>query len=317
VAKAPIAAATQPAPAAVPEPERYRQLRLTARLRQLLECLREAATLRGLGQPLLQGAVVGLVVGAVVGYVLGGALFEVLRRYANVRQGMAEDVGGLVGVLIGLGACGAILWLRWRFWRKARQEAEQALVAKIEEVLQEFPQECQVWGGVTALRDLDIMKAVVGDPGQNSDHYRKVRLVTRLRQVLDCLGAVAYNRPSFYPIGQGAFLGLIVGSGLGYLLGALLADFLWHYAIVARGIAEDVGILVGVLIGLGTCGALFWGRLLLWRKARLEADKDLAARIDQVLEEFPQESQQWGGRGALREREIVQELLRDLKGPRP
>jgi hypothetical protein len=72
-------------------------------------------------------------------------------------------------------------------------------------------------------------------------------------------------------------------------------------------------VLIGALIGLGTCGANLWLRLHFWRKERVQAEHALATKIDEVLQEFPQESQQWGGRGALREREIVQELLRDLE----
>jgi hypothetical protein len=48
---------------------------------------------------------------------------------------------------------------------KVRHKAKAALKAKIEALLKEFPQECQTWGGQSALAHHETMKALLNEGG--------------------------------------------------------------------------------------------------------------------------------------------------------
>jgi hypothetical protein len=73
---------------------------------------------------------------------------------------------------------------------------------------------------------------------------------------------------------------------------------------------------LGVVGGLGLFVTAFWLRIRVWRKARARAEKDLAAKIDELLAEFPSECQTWGGRTALQEPDVVREVIRELEAVR-
>jgi hypothetical protein len=70
------------------------------------------------------------------------------------------------------------------------------------------------------------------------------------------------------------------------------------------------------LFGLATLGLCIRWRLRLWRKVRTRVEQDLAAKIDGVVAEFPQEVQNLGGPSVLRERSILRELVRELEAVR-
>jgi hypothetical protein len=96
----------------------------------------------------------GILLGLVVGFMAVCALLAGPLKFAG-------SVGVSVGGLGGLGIGGLLVWLRLRFWRKAQARADQDLAAKAEALLTEFPQECQAWGGLTALRDPDLVKEMI------------------------------------------------------------------------------------------------------------------------------------------------------------
>jgi serine/threonine protein kinase len=319
------------APAAEQESERYRRLRLVTRVSQLLECLRKVVRLRGLFWPLLQGVVLGLVVGGALGGPLGGGTYAALQpssRYGSAeywaQEHRATATGLILGLLSGFVLCGTMIWLRLRFLAKARVQAERDLAAKIDELMSEFPRECETWGGPSTMRDLDIMAELVRDPAQDSDHYKRTRLLTRVRQLLACLQTVERRRRSFWPIFQGIILGLAVGGATGPPLGAATyalcrpssAPYGSAEYWVSEHRATTTAVVVALLIGFTMCGIVFWLRLRFWRQAQVQAERDLTARIDDLLTEFPRECEKWGGRPVLKEPQIVQEVLHDLEGPR-
>ena len=45
----------------------------------------------------------------------------------------------------------------------------------------------------------------------------------------------------------------------------------------------------------------------------LQAKQALAAKIDELVAEFPQEVQSWGGPSVLRDEDLVRELLNQLE----
>jgi hypothetical protein len=77
---------------------------------------------------------------------------------------------------------------------------------------------------------------------------------------------------------------------------------------------ETVGAWLGVLGGLGVGGLMVWLRRRYWWKAQARADQDLAAKAKALLAEFPQECQAWGGPPALRDPDIVKEMMRAVEG---
>jgi hypothetical protein len=77
------------------------------------------------------------------------------------RRNRVEVLASVIGVLSGGALLGTCLWLLLGRWHKARGRAEQERDAKIEELLAEFPKECQAWGGPSALRDAELVQEVV------------------------------------------------------------------------------------------------------------------------------------------------------------
>jgi hypothetical protein len=65
---------------------------------------------------------------------------------------------GPIGVLGTVANVGVSAWLGFRW---GRRKAEHALEAKSEELLAEFPQECQTWRGRAALADQEILQGVL------------------------------------------------------------------------------------------------------------------------------------------------------------
>jgi hypothetical protein len=51
------------------------------------------------------------------------------------------------------------------------------------------------------------------------------------------------------------------------------------------------------------------------RKGRAKAAQKIAAGIEELAAEFPQEVQSWGGAAVLRDKDIVREVLRQLETP--
>jgi hypothetical protein len=129
-----------------------------------------------------------------------------------------------------------------------------------------------------------------------------------MRQLLACHKAIAWLRQTWLAALLGLALGLILGAIGGSLLGGLI------YA-VSR--ADAVGVVVGWASGLGLCGVVLRWWLRAWQRGRALAERDCAAKVKEVLAEFPEEAQAFGGAAALRDREIVQELVRDLEASRP
>jgi hypothetical protein len=80
--------------------------------------------------------------------------------------------------------------------------------------------------------------------------------------------------------------------------------------------ARNTGITSGLAAGAGvlvlSIALAVWLR---WR-AGARAKRALAARIDELVAEFPQEVSCLGGPSALRDRAIVRQLLRDLEAQR-
>jgi serine/threonine protein kinase len=128
---------------------------------------------------------------------------------------------------------------------------------------------------------------------QESDRSRRLRAVTRLRQVLVCHEQVVAPLV-LWPVVLAVFLGLFLG----------LAVF---------GLFSKLSWLVGLVSALSILVGLVWVGLWLRWRPRTQGKRTLAARIDQLLAEFPQECQTWGGRAVLTDRDMVQAILRELE----
>jgi serine/threonine protein kinase len=135
-----------------------------------------------------------------------------------------------------------------------------------------------------------------------SERSRHLRFITGMRQLRGRHQAVAWYREPFAPVLQGILLGLLLASAGGFAGGLVLGG-------------ASLGILFGFLGGLGLWGTVYWLRLRARDKDSARAEQNLAARIEQLLSEFPQECQTWGGGAALADRAVVELILRELEGP--
>jgi hypothetical protein len=147
-----------------------------------------------------------------------------------------------------------------------------------------------------------------------SEHTPQRHFVTMLRQLLERHEMVARIRGLFWPFVQGLILGVICALAIGPLLG-LFAFALCKGFDLGPGEADVIVPTCGIVGGLALWGSIIWLHLRSRWKAQARAKHDLAAKIDQLLAALPQECQVWGGRAALANRAIVQEILRDLKPP--
>jgi serine/threonine protein kinase len=80
--------------------------------------------------------------------------------------------------------------------------------------------------------------------------------------------------------------------------------------------AENIGLISGFGTAAGVLALAISFAVWLRRKALTRAKQALAARIDELVAEFPQEVSSLGGPSALRDRVIVRELLRELEAQR-
>ena len=89
----------------------------------------------------------------------GGELHQFYQRETENYKALATVLAVFVGLTFG----SAAIWLRMRLWRKSVVRAELNLSIKIEELQAEFFQECQMWGGLSALRDRDLVRDLFAD----------------------------------------------------------------------------------------------------------------------------------------------------------
>jgi serine/threonine protein kinase len=139
------------------ESARFRQLRFVTGMRQLLERHEMADSASGLHWPVVQGIVLGGLTGYLVGGGLGSLLYHVLFQWLGEGSENAGLIAISGGVIVGLACWIAVIWLRLRLHWKAIRDC----VAKIDQMLTMFPQECQTWGGRAALADRETVKVIL------------------------------------------------------------------------------------------------------------------------------------------------------------
>jgi serine/threonine protein kinase len=136
-----------------PESERVRRLRFVSCLRQLMGCHEQVARTRGTGGCL--SALYCIVVLA-LGLVAVGLGTELHDRVHNTVLGGVFVVAGLVGP-----AYMIVLW--FHLGKKYLDTAKRRRTARIDSLLAEFPQECQVWGGRAALTGRAMVQEILRD----------------------------------------------------------------------------------------------------------------------------------------------------------
>src|SRR5262249_34783936 len=80
--------------------------------------------------------------------------------------------------------------------------------------------------------------------------------------------------------------------------------------------ATTKGLVTGFLVGPLVCAAVLWLRVILRRRSLAAAEKALAAKIEEIQAEFPEQCRAWGGAAGLREPDLVNEVLRDMEARR-
>jgi hypothetical protein len=133
---------------------------------------------------------------------------------------------------------------------------------------------------------------------QEPERFRRIRLARSVQQLQAChTAAVASLGSASAQFWAGAAAGFVVPLMCYLMLCPLWSDL--HIGIKEGLIASGI---IGLVAGLG--GVVHW-RGLPKRKA------DLEAKIEEMLREFPQECKAWGGVAALRDADIVREIVRD------
>jgi serine/threonine protein kinase len=164
-----------------------------------------------------------------------------------------------------------------------------------------FPASTRMTAGAPTLPPLPAA------PAPESQRFRHIRLVTRLRQLLDCHQAVTRRPQILEDPGVGCAWAFWLGIA-GFFVGILAA--------ASMKLLDSGGAVLAPVFSLSLPGGFFWLRLRWWYKARARARQDLSAKIDEVVAEFPQEVQALGGPAVLREPAILQELVLALEAPR-
>ena len=309
-------------PPSAPEDERSQEFRFRTRLRQLRQCHVTVAWWRNdifwlivLASPLL-GVVLGSWVGLAV-YIGVDKLFKPPQvshpswnldtRFRDRLEGgetvpshpswNLDTLSKGIGITCGLIVLGACIWLGVKLLRRGQKRVAAALAAKVEELLTEFPEECQTWGGRAALADgeslQEIIRNLAARSTMESEGSRWLRFLALMRQLEKCHEAVLH-----------AGCGPVCVSVLLGLPGA---------ALVYNNNFSNLGpMLTGVFL---LAGAVLLG-IRQYPKARPRAEAALAAKVEELLTEFPEECQTWGGRAALTDRDILKAVLRRMEAPR-
>src|SRR5262249_23117064 len=137
----------RPSAVSAQETERFLRRRLFTRLKQLRDCHRNAAGWRDtIGLLFLLPPLVGA-----LGIPVGSAISREFDDWTGIAA----------GVVTGLGLATTAVWLCWWWGRKVQLRAQHQLAAKIDELLTEFPHECQAWGGASVLRDRELVEALL------------------------------------------------------------------------------------------------------------------------------------------------------------
>jgi serine/threonine protein kinase len=284
---------------------------LLARLRQLPEY--HQAVLRpqlSLGQ-IAMAIPVGLLAGLLGAYLIGGAAFVILQQIGAAPAGVAAPIATTLGLPVGICLLIGAIWLWLRIsWHNARESAVRQRDTMITELAAAFPQEVASWGGPAVLRDPKAVREVLQQLEASSREGSQTRLpaageqvksrfALRLGQLLERHDALAAARH------RGNWIvatWALVGTTPAVILGLAASD---------HNRQNEVGLLAGLVIE----GAFILLGLGLRRKAVAQAETALAGRIEALLTEFPHECQTWGGRAALADREMVDEILRELDWP--
>jgi serine/threonine protein kinase/predicted lipid-binding transport protein (Tim44 family) len=220
---------------------------------------------------------------------------ETIKQCIGLLKRRPENASKLLGVLRGLTAPGATL----------QTDAAQVKTAENE------PPE------VFPLEPLPAPRAPAPiQPGPESERFRHLGLVTRVKQLQKCHQDLARLPGKESSVGTGIILGLfggipggVVGGGVTY---ALLEK---EFGNIALTTVEGIAAVVGFLIGIAILGTSIWLSWHFWRKARAQANQKLAAKIDELVADFPQEVHALGGSTILRDEGAVRELLRHLEAP--
>jgi serine/threonine protein kinase len=144
-------------------------------------------------------------------------------------------------------------------------------------------------------------------PTAASERSRQIRFVLGLRELV--------KRHQMHASMSGMFPALVILMGLGVpagiFVGGMLSVRLGVQGWTGSG-ADSTELARAVIGGLLTCCTILslgiWGHWTI----RARAERDLVAKIDEMLTALPQECQTWGGQAALADREMVKEILREL-----
>jgi hypothetical protein len=214
------------------------------------------------------------------------AQIELIKQCVGLLKRRPENAGKLLEMLRGLGGTGTT----------PATDAGQSQAAVLEALPASLP-------------------ALASSSTPGSDRARRIRWVTRMRQLSKCHRRVAHFP---YTGVWKQFLWVIGGLGLGAVVGGLAGEGLSTFKLRTWGwYNQPLGVLAGLVSGLAVLGVFL--RMGSWFRRRHldQIEQALAAKIDQVLAEFPQECQTWGGRAALADKDIVEEILRELEAPQP
>ncbi len=148
-------------PQSTQESYEFRYFRFSTALRKLQECHRAVTAQRAATPPVVEDARYIVLVLPAMGICasLGGAF--VYETTSGVFPNSVRWICG-IGTAVFIGAAilaGHFLHVSWH--RKTQRRVEQNLAFKIEELLAEFPQECQTWGGRAALADAEVLKKII------------------------------------------------------------------------------------------------------------------------------------------------------------
>ena len=212
---------------------------------------------------------------------------ELIRRCVGARR--PKDAGELLPLL--------------RVAQAPRGEAQNRAAAPepdpiSEPAAEDAPPPAPLSGGRSSVK-------VPGPSTAESERSRNIRFATGLRQLLGCHQVVAKWRAITWQV----MLAVSVGLPAGFFgASGIILPF-------KESLSDGALAAACVLLGLAIIGGSVWLGIWFRRKARRSAEEALASKIDQLLAEFPQECQTWGGRAALADREIVKEIFRELETP--
>jgi hypothetical protein len=190
----------------------------------------------------------------------------------------------------------------------------------IKQLIAEFPEEVQSWGGAGTLQNLHgvhrILRHLRTPALPEAERLRRVVLISMLKRLARC-HADADGRS----LGWSLLFGLPVAVLLGWLVGEATYSnrhpFLGFPNAFGSGPVDWTANLTGIFTGVAVLLVFLFVAVGLRESRRPLARQQSRELIEEIAREYPEEVKSWGGTTVLRSRDAIRTIVQNLQETLP